>query len=387
MQRCFHVLHQLAKHFELTAIIHQDKKSFMRCVEEYPAIKSAAVFSTSEVATRDLFKLLPTKFEKAFRYRWQKKQLKGPADGNFLLYYPILTRLLTSQKFDGIMLENRPTLNAISVIRKYDREVKIIFNAHNVDSDLARQALLKGEVSRDVQQQIFNTESNLHQRIDALLTCSEEDKDMFDKMNQGKLPIAVVPNGMIIPGTLYDNGVRLTVPQYILFCGSLSSVPNAEGLYWFCNKIWPMVIKEFPVLKLLVVGSGILPEKYKDVIDTGSIEMLGTVPDVKPYYNKSAIAVVPLLTGSGTRLKILEAMALGVPVISTTIGAEGIEYTIDSDIIIADEEKFFAEKIIELLHHRDKRLSMANNARRLVESNYDWDLVGNKMAAFINRDH
>ena len=162
---------------------------------------------------------------------------------------------------------------------------------------------LKGLATAGEQQQIFKIESNLHQIVDALFTCSQEDKDLFNQMNLGKLPITVIPNGMIIPAARYDAGVHREVPLYILFCGSLSSVPNAEGLYWFANNIWPIVIKEFPALKLLFVGSGIIPQKYEDVVNIDSIDVVGAVPDVKRIITNRQIAVVPLLTGSGTRLK------------------------------------------------------------------------------------
>jgi glycosyltransferase involved in cell wall biosynthesis len=320
------------------------------------------------------------------RYRWYKKQIFGRADGNFLLYYSILKHLLKTQKFDAVILENLTTLNAISLIRKYDKAVKIIYDAHNVDTNLAKAALAKNEILPGRLRAINKSEQSLYKIVDAVFACSDDDKETFVKMNKGELKVETVPNGVNIPEKKYNEAVNAEKTQFLIFCGSLWSVPNAEGLHWFCKKIWPLVLNEFPGLKLLVVGIGDLPQKYAEAYNTLSTEFTGGVDDVKPWYNKAAISVVPLLTGSGTRLKILEAMGLGVPVISTTIGAEGIKYMDDKEIIIADKENDFANKIIALLKDKNKRERLSVEARNLAVLKYDWDVIGNKMESFLKKE-
>lgn len=386
MQRCFHVMHQLAKHFELTAIIHQDKKSFLQCKQDYPSIDTAKIYSTKEVRIKDIFKLFPSKLEKALRSRWYQRELNRPADGSLIRYYPILTGILKKEKFDAIVLENMATLNAVAIIRRYDKKVKIIYNAHNVDSNLARAAFERKEIPETQVQSYRRTESLLCKTVDAVITCSQNDKKILDKMNGGKLKIGVVPNGVNIPAMIYNEGVIQDNPEYVLFCGSLWSVPNAEGLHWFCKKIWPLVLKKIPDLKLLVVGAGELPVKFTKIKDTPNMEFIGVVEDVKPWYQKSAISVVPLLTGSGTRLKILEAMGMGVPVISTTKGAEGIEYTAHKNILIADEENVFAQKVINLMQIKSQRMEIAQAARELVKEWYAWDVIGISLAKVLSTD-
>ncbi len=109
MQRCFHILHQLAKHFKLIAIIHQDKESFLKCVVAFPAMAKAKIYSTKDRKAKDALNLLPEKWENAFRSRWYQRELNRPADGSLIKYYPILTQLLKEQKFDAIILENIAT--------------------------------------------------------------------------------------------------------------------------------------------------------------------------------------------------------------------------------------------------------------------------------------
>ena len=386
MQRCFHIMQQLTKHFELTAIIHQDRESFLKCVGEFPAMVNAKIYSTKARMVKDAFNLLSPRWEKAFRSRWYQRELNRPADGSLIKYYPILTRLLKEQQFDAIILENIATLNAVKIIRRYDKKVKIIYNAHNVDTNLAKAAFGRKEISSKQLKGYRDFESKLYKTVNAIFTCSDDDKEIFEKMNQGKLRVEVVPNGVNIPKRKYDEAVKEQIPRFLIFCGSLWSIPNSEGLHWFCQKIWPLVLKEYSDLKLLVVGIGELPKKYSIVYETPSIEFTGTVDDVKPWYNKATISVVPLLTGSGTRLKILEAMGMGVPVVSTTIGAEGINYTDGKEIIIADKESDFANKIIALLKDKNQREMISIEARKLAASQYDWNVIGDKMASFLKKE-
>ncbi|CAN5338200.1 hypothetical protein BH11BAC5_BH11BAC5_30140 [soil metagenome] len=376
MQRFFHIMHQLAKHFKLTAIIHQDKESFLKCVEDYPAIAAANIYSTKDIVVKSIFSLAPLKWEKALLSRWYQRELNRPADGSLIKYYPILTRLLKDQQFDAIILENMATLNAVKIVRRYDKKVKIIYNAHNVDSKLAEAAFRRNEITQKQLQSCVDSESNFYRKVDAVFACSADDRDALLKMNKKQIAIAVIPNGVIIPAETFDNAVRDEYCNYLIFCGALWSIPNAEGLQWFCNKIWPLVLSQFPDLKLLVVGSGKLPDKYLDIANTANIEFSGAVPDVKTWYNKAAIAIVPLLTGSGTRLKVLEAMGLGVPVISTTIGAEGIEYSSGKNIIITDDESEFAIEIAKFLKNKQLRINIAIAARSLAIKKYSWDEIG-----------
>jgi len=387
MQRFFHIIHQLAKHTELTLIIKQEKDEFLLAKKEYAATENITVYSTKDAQRpKDIFIIFPKKIQNALRYRWYKKNIQEPADANYLDYYPVLRGLLKKEKFDVIVLESPATLNAVSLIRRYDKKARIIFDAHNVNTNLDAAFLKNNEITEARYLQTKDSESNLHKTVDAILACSRKDRDDFDRLNNGKLSISIIPNGVEVTRAMYDEGVHCEKPRYLLFCAYLSSKSNSDGLLWFYQSIWPSVKEVFPELNLLVVGSGSLPREMKELYEDPNLFLTGRVDDVKPYYNKSTLSIVPLKTGSGTRLKILEAMSYGVPVVSTSQGAEGICYTDGVDILIADEETDFAENIIRLLQYKERRLSVQHEGRKLVERLYDWNYIGKQLAECINDD-
>lgn len=384
MQRCFNIIHQLSKYVELTLIINQRKNDFLKSIVEYPSIATVQVHSTKEhLRDNDGFGLLPVKIQNAFRYRWYKKQMMGSADGLFLQYYPVLRKLLKLYKYDTVILENLASLNAVSIIRRYDPSVRIVYDAHNVDSNLGLIAVEKGAMKKGNLLKINKAESSLHKLVNAIITCSKNDLDDFEKMNNSKLSAAVIPNGVSMVNHFFDQGVHQDKPECILFCGTLWALPNTEGLLWFYNTTWPAVKKSFPQLKLLVVGNGIAPDSLHKLVNDSSILFTGAVADVKPWYNQAAVAIVPILTGSGTRLKILEAMGLGIPVVSTSKGAEGITYTDKKNIIIADNENDFAAYLIALLNTKANRVAIQQAARKLVEEKYDWNVIGKALSNFL----
>jgi glycosyltransferase involved in cell wall biosynthesis len=386
MIRCFHILHQLAKYFEVTAIIHQDPREFEGALDRFPELKGVDIYSTkNETKPLDLFSLFPQRIKNALRYRWYKRTATGTTDSNLLLYYPVLRKCMKAKKFDVVILENLDTINAVSVIRRYNKNALVLYDTHNVGSLLAEEDVKKGIMVKENMLAVKNAEYNLYKNVNAIFTCSKIELDTFSKMNKHLLQGTVIPNGTHIEERRYESGVLSDDPRYILFCGSLGYDPNIEGLLWFCQSIWPAVRLRFPLLKLFVVGSGRLPVKHQWMEADKSLLFTGTVADVKPFYDKASIAIVPLKSGSGTRLKILEAMGLGLPVLATSKGAEGIQYSHTKDIMVADDSSSFAEALIQLLQQKEKRLSIQQAAFKLVKSRYDWNVIGFVMADYIHQ--
>lgn len=382
MLRCFHLLRQLCKNFEVTIIIGQDTNSFEEAFIEYPELRACKIYSLHDVANhKDLLSLLPEQIGSAIRYRLWARTLKGPADSTYLAYYPILKRILQEKSFDFVLLENLSIVKLSPMIRKYQPHAHQIYDAHNVDSNLLRQ--LPG-VSPANLSLVENLESTLAETVDSIITCSGADLDEFRQMNQRKLKGTVVPNGVECK-PIPEKDVEYGKQSFsLLFVASLDYKPNQQGLIWFCEEIIDLIKLPGKNIQLHVVGKGEPGKRLINLMQEKNVIFHGMVDKVDSYYSNADIAVVPLLSGSGTRLKVLEAMAHRVPVISTSKGAEGIGYTDFQNIYIADKAADFADAILKLVENPDRAKLTGNNAYQFVKREYDWDTVGVKLAKHIN---
>lgn len=200
---------------------------------------------------------------------------------------------------------------------------------------------------------------------------SERDKELIHQLAPNT-PLSVVPNG--VDTEQFQPSPEPAGPPHLVFTGAMGWQPNAEAMIYFCREILPAVRAHFPDVRLSIVGMQPPPE----VVALGqqpNIEVTGFVPDVRPYIAGATLYIAPLLLGSGTRLKILEAMAMGKAVISTTIGAEGLEVTNGRHLMIADTPADFAARICELLADPAQRQALGQAGRALVEACYDWRAV------------
>ncbi len=165
----------------------------------------------------------------------------------------------------------------------------------------------------------------------------------------------------------------------LLFTGTMDYFPNTDAVWYFYHQIFPYVTQSHPNVKFYVVGND-PPSKLKRLEKKRNIVVTGHVPDTRPYFARSAVFVSPLRGGSGMQTKNLEAMAMGVPVVTTSVGAAGIdEATPGRDLLVADEPKEFAAKVIQLLEDRQLRQEIGHNGRRLVEDKYNWDSVVSRL--------
>jgi glycosyltransferase involved in cell wall biosynthesis len=153
--------------------------------------------------------------------------------------------------------------------------------------------------------------------------------------------------------------------------------PCVDAVLYFCREIFPRIRRTLGTAELWIVGRDPRPEVMQ--LNGDGVHVTGRVDEVIPYYQQSAVSVVPLRAGGGTRLKILEAMALGRPVVSTTIGCEGLEVVDGEHLLIADNCEQFAEKTVRLLTDRQIYQHISTNGRQLVEARYDWDKIAGRL--------
>lgn len=261
---------------------------------------------------------------------------------------------------------------------------RIVYNWHNIESELMWR-YSEGAVSyarkvyaRATARRLAALEQHILQTAYGHVVCSERERQRLLEVVPGA-HIEVIENGV---DTAYFKIPEESAPdrRRVVFVGSMNYHANVEAAVFFTRQIWPGVRERFPEWILTVVGSNPAPA----VLELGSepgVEVTGTVDDVRPYYREAAVAIVPLLTGSGTRLKILEAMAAGVPVVSTALGMEGLAVTPGEHLLAAESREEWLEAMATAVERRD---SLTRAARALVESRYDWDALGAKLYKTYN---
>jgi glycosyltransferase involved in cell wall biosynthesis len=213
------------------------------------------------------------------------------------------------------------------------------------------------------------------------LAVSEQDRDWYIHEYLAK-------NAQIL-----ENGVDLDYFQKappgiaerlkLVFVGMMGWMPNSDGIKYFVSEILPRIRKEFPDIEIDIVGKD-PPEDIVKLSEMPGIRVTGTVDDVRPFVWGAQVYVVPLRFGGGTRLKILEAFAMHKPVVSTSLGCEGIECRNGKELIIADSPSDFADAVILLLHDPAKREALSSNALQLVEATYGWQRLGDKLLHYYD---
>ena len=221
---------------------------------------------------------------------------------------------------------------------------------------------------------------HLCQHIEGCTVASAIEMEHLHHILPGYDRVHVIPNGVDIEGFQFQAASKEAYT--LIFTGPLTYWPNYDALRYFLRHIYPIIKRRLPDITLTVTGSIAGVDLSGLPLDDG-VKILGYVNDVRPLVASSSVAIVPLRLGGGTRLKIIEAMALGTPVVSTSKGAEGLEVIPGQHLLIADDPKGFAEACISLLTDRSMSQRLAVAARELVEARYDWQSIGAKLEQFL----
>ena len=293
----------------------------------------------------------------------------------------VLTELTRATAFDLVHVDSIHMVTYLPVLPDALRR-RVVFSWHNIESELLlRYAATTSSRPRKVYasltaRRVKSVECEILRTCFGHLVCSERERQVL----LGWVPdarIAVVENGV---DTKAFDGMAKATRNRVLFVGSMAYHANSDAILWFTGRIWPAIHERFPHWTLTLVGSD-PPPQVRALSERPGVEVTGTVPDVKPYYTEAVLAIVPLLTGGGTRLKILEALAAGVPVISTTIGVEGLTATPGQEVLIADSEADWLPACSSLADQGELWQKLVTAGRRLVETRYDWDVLGKSMVA------
>lgn len=380
--RCFYILRELAREHEVSLLTVQPLSDFEK--EEVPTFpENVKIYSiASGRLYRSWFNIFPARVANAINSRLLNRSIRKRGDLYLLNAFPALKKLLLENSFDLVCYENLECYNVLHKhVKRLSPQSKQVYDAHNIDSELWLQhyKLEKRPQLKNYAASALSVEKNLHSHISLCLTCSEIDKFKMKSLNECKLRVIAIPNGVDTTERPFDESLtKFTIPN-ILFCGTLDYSPNTEGLLWFYHQILPIIRKSLPQLVLTVIGKMNQPGPYEELIHDPLVHFVGPVESVIPYYRESSVLIVPLKTGSGTRLKILEAMSMGSPVVSTRLGAEGIQASENEHIRLADEVEDFANAVVGLLQDQEAFENQRRKARKLVEQVYDWKIIGKEL--------
>jgi glycosyltransferase involved in cell wall biosynthesis len=255
-----------------------------------------------------------------------------------------------------------------------------ILDEHNIEYDnfygwwkTSQKPIRKAHYYREFKKS-YHEEISACRKMDAIFVVSERDKMILNKEVPSK-PKILIPNGV---DTSYfrSNGENIE-PYSMVFTGMMGYYPNYDGILYFLDEIFPLIIKRIPEAKIYIVGNR--PPKILQDRSADNVIVTGFVDDVRPYVWRSSVYVVPLRMGGGTRLKVLEALAMKKPVITTSIGCEGIDVKDGESVIIEDSPEQFAERTIELLNNLAMRKALSLNGYELIRATYDWEIITQKM--------
>lgn len=300
-----------------------------------------------------------------------------------------LISLLIQNKYDFILLETVYLTPYIPVIKRYS-SAKILLRTHNMEYEIWER-LYKGAnwgISKLLylwlSHQMFRYESFRLQSIDYLIAISKREllmyKASYPSLNGSVVPITWNALKESCQKTLKSNSQNIS----LFFIGSIDWKPNHEGLLWFLHKVWPICHAKFPHISFYVAGRN-MPEKIKQM-NLDGVFMMGEVDDAVAFVNQHDIAIVPLLSGSGMRAKIIEAMALGKVVITTSIGLEGIEAQNTLDVCLANSPEEFINVIQYLLTHPAQMIQIGINAQKNIRNNYESVTMGKKLLDSLNHN-
>jgi polysaccharide biosynthesis protein PslH len=259
--------------------------------------------------------------------------------------------------------------------------IPVVLFQHNVETMLWRRMADKEKnplrkLSYAIEaRKMARYETRSLQRFQHIIAVSENDRDTMLTLSP-RCPITVVPTGVdteqykVVPSVL-------GIPPLVVFTGSMDWEPNIDAMEYFCKEIWPAVLAGFPDARFQIVGRN--PNARVRRLASASVEVTGTVASVIDYLRAATVVIVPLRIGGGTRLKIFEAMAMAKAMVSTSIGAEGLDVTDGRDLLIADNAQLFADSILRLLRDPKLRRSCEQAAAALA-ARYDWSQIARRFS-------
>jgi glycosyltransferase involved in cell wall biosynthesis len=303
-----------------------------------------------------------------------------------------LIRILHAEKFDIVQFEMLYMSPYARIVRKFS-DARIVLRTHNIEHLIWQRVAettknpLKRYYLRHLVRKLNNYECSVVRQFDGIASITEQDAVFFRSEqclrpeNGKQIPVIAIPFG-IDPDQFPVADEEPEFPS-LFSIGAMDWIPNLEGICWFLEKVWPEINHRYPHLHYYLAGrhmpGWLMEKKIPNVIVVGEVE------NSQAFMRSKALLIVPLFSGSGIRVKIIEGMANGKTIISTTVGAEGIRYSREKNIFIADTPEEFIRCISNCVENKVLSETVGRNARNLVLAEYNRDLIISKLTGFYEK--
>lgn len=365
--RIYHVLNQLCKHHDVTVTGFCEPGETGDLERQIPALKNKTHFIDQPYTDiRRKKDFVASLFSSHSHWYWssQSRQLQETID-----------RLLAEDRFDVIQCEF-----PVMAHYRFNSDAIKILDSHNVEYDNFQRM---SKINRDPLRKLYymyeaykfkREEIEICRQQSAIFTTSKRDQEIFDK-DVPAVPKFVIPNGVDLE--YFRTTGAEPEKNSLVFVGMMKYVPNYDGISFFLDEIFPLITSAIPDAKIYIIGknppASIVNRASKNIIVTGFVE------DTRPYVDRASVYVVPLRMGGGTRLKVIEALAMKKAIVTTSIGCEGIDVKNGESVLIGDQPDTFAELVIKLLKNREYSNQLTRNGYELVHQKYGWDTIGRQL--------
>jgi len=293
-----------------------------------------------------------------------------------------LIEILDNGSFDCVIIESIFMAPYLETIHQHSN-IPVFLRAHNVEFEIWNRLAeseynpLKKWYLRFLSERLKQYETTVLNKFDGLICITAQDAERFRELGCA-IPVHIAPVSIDIESYPYNSETHPDGSAFHL--GSMDWLPNIEGVEWFIQKVYPLIKNNYPS-KITLAGKA-MPERLLK-LDAEQLNVIGKVDDARGFMTEKTIMLVPLLSGGGMRVKIVEGMAMGKVIISTTLGAEGIEHKKGESILIADTPEQFANAMIQMAMNPDLCLQIGANARAQAKLFYDNSVIGTAISDFI----
>lgn len=370
--RSYHMINELSRDNELTLLTtHSIGESASELRAHLPLCKrvDSRPFSPPKSSSKAFLLSLLISWSSRLPvdvHKYQLPELRREVD-----------RLLSSGEFDLCIADFMSAVPNVPMTGS----TPVVFFSHNVEYMIWRR--LRDHETSWIKRLLLSIEwrkmrrAEAHACNSALTTIAVSAEDARElRLNSPKAHISSVHTGVDVDYFKNDMKVEPS-PFSLVFSGSMDWLPNEDAMLYFMDEILPRIRQKFPQTTLTIVGRNPSVRLKANAL-VSEVEVSGTVPDIRPWTTRAAVYIVPLRIGGGTRLKIYEALAMGMAVVSTTIGAEGLSLDEGVHLLRADTAQAFAQRVIDLLENPEQRKSMGMAGRQLMEENYAWSRIADQ---------